>query len=157
MLKPILSQSLASILVLGLGTGVVGCNWNVPDSGPHSGQNEQQQRDEKTREEAAKATEHMKPAIEEAGKELGAAARRAAEEARAAAQGVQEGWTRDAHEPIDLNSASVAELTELPGISAAEARRIIGGRPYRDKRDLLVKGILSDASYSKIRDLVVVR
>jgi DNA uptake protein ComE-like DNA-binding protein len=99
----------------------------------------------------------MKPAIETAGRKLGEATEKAAEEARAAAQGVQEGWQRGAHAPLDLNSATERELTELPGISAPEARKIIHSRPYTDKRELLTRGVLPRSAYTRIEDQVTAK
>lgn len=144
----------ASLLSIGLLLGVDGCNWNRTDQDTRAAQDEQRQRDEKTRDDVARATERLKPAIESAGRTLDQAAEKAAEEARAAAQGVKEGWDRGAHAPVDLNSASERELAGLPGITGPEARRIIRGRPYRDKRDLVARGILSHSSYDKIQDQI---
>jgi len=96
----------------------------------------------------------MKPAIQSAGRTLGKAAEKAAEEAHAAAQGVQEGWARGGHAPLDVNSATERQLTELPDISAPEARRIIHSRPYKDKRELITRGVLPRSSYAKIEDQI---
>jgi DNA uptake protein ComE-like DNA-binding protein len=115
---------------------------------------DQRRRDEKTREEAAKATERIKPELKEAGKELGQAAREAAEDARAAAQGVREGWNRDHTHPVNLNSATESELVSLPGITRTDAQKIIRGRPYHSKSELVSRGILPQADYSNIRDYV---
>ncbi len=115
---------------------------------------DQRARDEKTREQAAAATEKIKPELKEAGKELGQAARQAAEDARAAAQGVREGWNRDQTHVLNLNTATEADLVTLPGITRTDAQRIVRGRPYRDKQELVTRRILSDADYSKIRDFV---
>ena len=147
-------MGLCFVVMLTLGVSVTGCNWNP--NGRASGE-EQRQRDEKTREEAAKATERLKPALEDAGRKLGEATERAAEDAHAAAQGVKEGWDRGSHKPVDLNSASEKELTELSGITGRDARRIIQARPYRDKRDLVSKGIVSNSTYSKIQDQITVK
>jgi DNA uptake protein ComE-like DNA-binding protein len=147
----------AFVVFFALILGVDGCNWNRTDHDTRAAQDEQRQRDEKTRDDVAKVTERLKPAIEDAGRKLDEAAAKAAEEARAAAQGVKEGWDRGAHAPVDLNSASERELTELPGITRPEARRIIHGRPYRDKRDLLARGILSHSSYDKIQDQIAAK
>jgi DNA uptake protein ComE-like DNA-binding protein len=46
---------------------------------------------------------------------------------------------------------------DLPGINRPAARKIIEGRPYRDKHDLIDKGILSGATYQKIRDQVTAK
>jgi DNA uptake protein ComE-like DNA-binding protein len=126
----------------------VACNTNDPD---------QRARDERTRDEVAKATERAKPAIEDAGRELGKAAHEAADQARSAAQGVRDGWTNSQHPLLDLNSASESQLLDLPGINRPAARRIIAGRPYHDKHDLLDKNILSGDTYQKIRDQVTAK
>jgi DNA uptake protein ComE-like DNA-binding protein len=125
-----------------------GCSANDPD---------QRARDERTRDEVAKATERAKPAIEDAGRKLGEAAHDAAAEARAAAQGVSDGWNNGRHPLVNLNSASEGQLLDLPGINRPAARKIIDGRPYRDKHDLLDKGILSSDVYQKIRDQVTAK
>lgn len=153
----IFNSCVAAVLAIGLMLGVQGCYWNRSGENSTASQEEQQKRDEKTRDEVARATERMKPAIESAGRKLGEATEKAAEEARAAAQGVQEGWNRGTHAPVDLNSASERELTELPGITAPEARRIIHARPYRDKRDLVSRGILPRSGYAKIEDQITVK
>ncbi len=159
MLKTISHLCLASALAVALGAGLSGCYWTRSDrdSSASQEQDQQRERDETTRDEVARATERMKPAIESAGRTLGEATEKAAEEARAAAQGVQEGWQRGAHAPLDLNSATERELTELPGISAPEARKIIHSRPYTDKRELLTRGVLPRSGYTKIEDQVTVK
>jgi Helix-hairpin-helix motif len=124
----------------------VGCNSTTTE--------DQRRRDERTREEAAKATERIKPELKEAGKELGQAAREAAEDARAAAQGVREGWNRDHTHPLNLNTATETDLESLPGITKTDAGKIIRNRPYRSKSELVAKGILSETEYDQIRDYV---
>ena len=154
MSRRITNLCFVSMLSVALTFGAASCNWNPNRS---ASDEEQRQRDEKTREDAAKAAEKLKPAIESAGRKLGEAAERAAEEARAAAQGVKEGWARGEHAPVDLNSASETELTELPGITGTTARRIIRNRPYRDKEDLVSRGILSQSGYEKIQDQITAK
>ncbi len=56
---------------------------------------------------------------------------------------------------LDLNSATPAELKALPGIGDAYAKRIIDGRPYISKNQLVSKGIVPQAAYDKIKDSVV--
>jgi len=136
---------LVAAFILGV---CMGCNSNDAD---------QRARDEKTREEVARATANAKPAIEDAGRKLGEVAHAAADEARAAAQGVRDGWNESHHGPLDLNSATERQLDDLPGIDRSAARRIIAGRPYREKHDLLAKGIISGDEYDRIRDDVTTK
>lgn len=55
---------------------------------------------------------------------------------------------------IDLNRATIFDLEQLPGIGGAEADKIIHGRPYRAKADLLSRKILAPSVYSQISPLV---
>jgi DNA uptake protein ComE-like DNA-binding protein len=104
------------------------------------------EREKTIREEAAKAAAEAKPKIEEAGRAV-----------KAAVDGAKEGWENGQQKKVDLNAATVDELTELPGIGKHEARRIVAGRPYHDKHDLVSKKILSAAAYEKLKDEVAVK
>lgn len=59
--------------------------------------------------------------------------------------------------PIDINSASRAQLKTLPGIGDAEADRIIAARPYPSKAKLGAERIVSDETYLAIKGLVVAK
>lgn len=68
--------------------------------------------------------------------------------------------TKDAvsgNKRLDLNSATKDELAALPGMTADDAQKVIDGRPYKGKNDLVKKNIVSADEYAKIKDNVVAK
>lgn len=62
-----------------------------------------------------------------------------------------------AAELVDINSASLEDLIKLPGIGEAYAKKIIDGRPYKSKSELVQKHIVPSSNYAKAKAHIIAK
>ena len=102
-----------------------------------SGCSQRQQNPEELKERTAEATAALKS------------------DAKAVAQGIREGWSRD--KPLDLNHATREQILALPGITKDDADRVIDRRPYDSPAQLVSRHVVSKAEYDRISDRVTAK
>jgi len=65
--------------------------------------------------------------------------------------------TKRSFDLLDINSATKDQLDALPGVGPAFSQKIIAGRPYKTKSELVRRNIIPQATYTKIRNRIVAR
>lgn len=58
---------------------------------------------------------------------------------------------------LDINTATKEQLDALPGIGEKFSQKIIDGRPYAKKNELVQKKIIPQATYNKIKDKIIAK
>jgi competence protein ComEA len=115
-----------------------------------------QQDTEKTKQEAAKATQQIKEGSKVAAVELKKDTKEAVRQTKAAAEGVKEGL-QSSDPPLNVNKATKTQLQTLPGVDEETANRIVANRPYHTVDEVGTRGAVSPEEFSSIKEKITVK
>jgi DNA uptake protein ComE-like DNA-binding protein len=80
-----------------------------------------------------------------------------AAKAKPAEKGAKAKSAKAAERPVDINRASKAQLMKLPGIDDALAAKIVEGRPYRTKAELVTRSVIPAGTYEGLKRNIVAK
>jgi len=58
-------------------------------------------------------------------------------------------------ELLDINTATPEQLKALPGMGDAYVQRILAGRPYTAKNQLVTRGVIPQAAYDAVKERII--
>jgi DNA uptake protein ComE-like DNA-binding protein len=116
------------------------------------------QSDQELRQKSEQATRDVRQGGKQLAADTKVAAANAVNGVNAVAQGIKDGInTNKPGERVDINSASIARLALLPGVSISKAQDIVKGRPYRSAQSLVSRGLLTQEQYDRIADKITAK
>jgi competence protein ComEA len=77
--------------------------------------------------------------------------------AKKGAAAAQKAASQQKADLVDINTASADQLKAIPGIGDAYAAKIVQGRPYKAKNELVQKKILPQGVYNKVKDRIIAK
>jgi DNA uptake protein ComE-like DNA-binding protein len=119
------------------------------------------QNDQQIRQQSADATRDLQKGAKQLAADTKVAAANAVNGVNAVAQGVKDGVNNSKNgasgDLVDINNASTVTIALLPGISIRKAHDIVQGRPYRNPRSLVHRGLLTQEQFDRIADKITAK